>query len=101
MERNQFGKSLVIFLTKADRCIGPGQNSLRDYRYRLLNPIIHLGLDVNEHASELYQWWPNNLSRLPVILGELIANGLMNLHSTTHLSIPLLLRMVACVHRWS
>ena len=100
-DRNLFGKSLFIYLTQSDSHIGPGQNSLLDYRYRVLNPLIYLGLDVNVHASDLYQWRPNDHSSLPLILGELVANGLMNFHSTTHLSTPLVLLMVAWANGWS
>ena len=101
VERNMVGKSLFIFLTQSDRGIGAGQNSLHDYRYRILNPLIHLSLDVNVHASDLYPWWPNDHSSLPLIHGELKANGLMNFDSTTHLSTPLVLLMVAWAYGWS
>ena len=94
-ERNRFGKNLLIFHTQSDRRIGTRQNSLHDYRYRLMNPLIHLDIDVNVHDSDLYQWWPNEHSSLPLILGELIANGMMNFHSTTNLSTPLVLLRVA------
>ena len=49
-------------------------------------------------ASELYVWSPNDRASLPNILGEMIANGLMNFHSTTHLSPSLVLLMVAWVY---
>ena len=102
-EKNLFGKSIFAYLAQADQRNGEVQNfnSLLDYRYRVIKPLIPLGLDVNVHGSELYIWWPNERTSLTNILGELIGNGLMNFHSTTHLSVPLVLLMVAWAYGWS
>ena len=95
-EKNLFGKSIFAFLTQSDVLTWERENhnTLLDYRYRVMNPIIARGLDINLHASELYVWWPNDRASLPNILGEMIANGLMNFHSTTHLSPSLVLLIV-------
>ena len=60
-----------------------------------MKPLIARGLEVNLHVSDLYIWWANDCSSLTNILGEIIENGLINFHSTTHLSKSLVLLMVA------
>ena len=45
--------------------------------------------------------WRNDRASLSNILGEMIANGLMKIHSTTHQSPALVLIMVAWAYGWS
>ena len=102
-EKNLFWMSIFAFFTHSDVLIWerPNQNSLLDYRYRVINQIIAGGLDVNLHPSELEVWWPNDRASLPNILGEMIAIGLMTFHTTTQLSPPLVMLIVVWAYGWS
>ena len=108
-----YGSTLAGHSLTAVICtpLTPKSNSLSDAsfislqsnadRYRVMNPIIARGLDVNPHASELYASWPNQRASLSNILGEILPNGLMNFHSTTDLSPSLVLVIVAWAYQWS
>ena len=102
-EKNLFGKSIFTFLSQSDVRDWERENlnTLLDNRYRVMKPLIARGHDVNLHASDLYVWWLNDPSSFTNILGEIFADGLMNLHSTTHLSPSMVLLMVAWAYRWS
>ena len=77
------------------------QHNLFDYRFRVMEPLLALPLNVNLHASDLSIWWPNDPSLLTNILGEMMANGLMNFHSTTLLSPSVVLLLVVWAQGWS
>ena len=66
-------------------------NSLSNFRYNLLRPMINLRLDVNVHATDIYLWCPMKCSMMTFILAEFIRHGLSNFHPATHATIPLIL----------
>ena len=102
-EKNLFSKSILALLTQIDVRNSERENlkTLLEYRSRLMSPLTPLGIDVSLHVSEFSMWWPYDRSPLTNILGEMTANGLMNFHSTTHLSTSLVQLMVAWAYRWS
>ena len=55
-EMNLLGKSIFAFLTQSDvlNWERENHNTLLDYRYRVMKPLIARRLDVNLHESELY-----------------------------------------------
>ena len=65
--------------------------SLTNYRHNLLKPMIRLGLYLNIHAGDIDKWYPMRISYILNVMGELIRDGLMNFHSTSPASIPVVL----------
>ena len=53
-EKNLFGKSIFAFLSQLDVLNWERENgnTLLDFRYRVMKPLISPGHDINLHASE-------------------------------------------------
>ena len=66
-------------------------SSLTNVRYNLLNPIIRFWFEVNVHTTEKDKLHLLGISHMIKILGEFIRYVLINIPSTSHGSIPLIL----------
>ena len=63
--------------------------SLTNFRHKILNPMIQLGLDVKRQADHIFIWDPSKISLITSILAEFIRHGLMNFHCRSKASLPL------------
>ena len=66
-------------------------NTMTELRYKLLHPMITLGLEFTIHAGDFYIWYPPTSSIITNCLGEFIGHGLMNFLTICHASLPLIL----------
>ena len=87
------GKSIFMLLFRSHWLTSNQETDicLTNFRHNLLKPMIRFGLDVNVHATDIYKWYPMRISHILNVMGELIRHGLMNFHSPSPASIPVIL----------